>query len=219
MTAGDKCLPILVDESDNTFGQRHTDGAIHVVLTTGAGGKITNETEGEESIYVVPGYDDGFAATLVMQTINATTAFMAVDLSDTGSWPHTNTDHIDIKYAALNVNPSSAFRGDIILGYLSNVGGSDGTLIELERVHFEQQSSAILDLQRDYQFADLEAKEERHYGPRTNSLAIFGTGIALKGPEGLATHTPGDGDVVIYIDVTAGSVDATCLIGYKARTS
>ena len=68
---------------------------------------------------------------------------MVIDLSDSTNWPHTKTGHIDIVYIVVNVNPTATFEGDIQLGFLDNVDGTDGDFNGIMEIYMDKKQDSI----------------------------------------------------------------------------
>ncbi len=171
--------------------------------------------EGEESLKVVYGHKETFSIHLDADGISATTAFMLIDLSNTGTWPHTNTDHIVLDWYSINVNPTTAFRGDIEFGFLSSVDDTNGDFNILHTWHMDQQAMAIVD-NFDHSSHGIDLESSSMYGPKSSNDVLFQTDVAITGPGG-ATHNSGDGDMALKITRTAGSVDVAIVVGYVTR--
>ena len=73
---------------------------------------------------------------LDIQALAAPKGYMLVDLSDTTNWPHTAGDHITLEHLNLQVDPTAAFRGDIYIGFLSDVDADNGDLNKVVTFHF-----------------------------------------------------------------------------------
>lgn len=186
---------------------------------SGSGDIVDVKThEGESSLRVVSGHDEMFTVHLNAQNISAEQGFMLIDLSDTTNWPHpgTRTGHIILLRMSVNINPSTAFRGDIQFGFLTGVDATDGEFNRIYTYHVEQQGTEIVDqLAWVGQGFDLELTE--WFGPTTSSDTTWQTDVNLQGPDGNTSFPSGSGDFVMKITRTAGSVDVALLVCYETR--
>lgn len=203
-----------VDESNEPFGTRNTDGALHVVLTSDGQNSFTGENiSGKRSLHTVPGHDDVYSVNVLMNTIAATTGALLIDLTNVNTWKHTETGHVDLKYTLVDLNPSSAFRGTVLIGMLTSVTSANGGLTAIEQYRFAQGTGKITQF-NDY-CGGLEASDDRHFGPTTASITGFGTANPVYGPDGIQQHFTADGDVAVYITAIAGLIDVSVTMGYK----
>ena len=171
--------------------------------------------EGEESAKVVFGHNAQFAIHLDAEDVAATTGYMLINISDTANWPHTLTEHIVLEWYAINVNPSTAFRGDIEFGFLSSVDDTNGDFNILHTWHIGQQGSQIID-KFDHSSHGVDLKSTTMFGPSSANDTLFQTDVAIVGPDG-NTFNSGDGDMVLKIVRTSGSVDVGIVVGYITR--
>ena len=72
---------------------------------------------------------DIFTTHLCLTGIQATTAAILVDLSDTTNFPHDKADgNIYIFGYQVSINGDTSWRGQVSVGFLENVDGSNGDL-------------------------------------------------------------------------------------------
>lgn len=173
--------------------------------------------ETETSLRVVTGHKEVFTVHLDIENISATTGFMIIDLSDTTNWPHTNTGHIALEKLAININPTTAFRGDIELGFLVDVDATDGDFKRIYTYHLDQQASEIVD-QLPFP-GGLDLKVAEWFGPTTANDTTWQTDVNLQGPDARSVYPSGTGDFVMKIVPTAGAVDVALLTFYETRTA
>jgi len=177
---------------------------------------VSTETlEGQTSALVVPGHVD-IEVVHIDGDVSATTGFMVIDLSNTTSWAHTNTGHIDIVYIVLNVNPTATFSGDIQLGFLSAVDGTDGDFNGIMEIHMDKKQDSITQMMNFGAF-EMSLELAHWFGPTTANDATWQTDVKLLGPDGLAQYKSGNGDLVMKIDVTASSVAVGITVGYRTH--
>ena len=173
----------------------------------------TSTAEGQTSCHVVPGHVD-IEVVHIDGDVSATTGFMVIDLSDTTNWPHTNTGHIDIVYIVLNVNPTATFSGDIQLGFLTNVDGTDGDFNGIMEIHMDKKQDSITQMMNFGAF-ELSLETAHWFGPTTTNDTTWQTDVDLIGPDGNASFPAGNGVLVMKIEVTASSVAVGMTIGYR----
>lgn len=173
------------------------------------------EYEKFASLYTVPGHHRNSTVHLDAQAVEADTGFMLVDVSNTSAWKHEGTDHIDLEYVHINIDPDTNYRGDIYLGFLSNVDADNGDLNIIRTWHFGQGSDKIVDDMVWGQGGHFECTLINHFGPIQANSALWQTDVNLVGPPGGAAAYPsGNGDLVLRIARTAGKVDLAITLGY-----
>jgi len=170
--------------------------------------------EGQTSQRVVPGISEDFSVHIDAQDTSASQAFMLVDLSDTTNWPHTNTGHFNLTYLAVNINPSVSFNGDVYFGFLSGVDSDNGDLNIMATYHLEQAADPV-QVNMSTAFNHLEGNIDTWFGPKSLNNTAFQTDVNLEGPDGATSYPSGNGDFVMWIDMTAGNVDIGITFGYK----
>jgi len=170
---------------------------------------------GRTSKYTVQGFADTQTIHLNSGTVSTETAFMLVDISDTTNWKHTNTDHIIIDHIFININPGTSYRGNIGIGFLSNVDATNGDLNDILDIDMTQQAAEVV---QDIEFGGgFHCQVSTHFGPITANSTLFQTDVDLGGPDDPATGTypSGDGDLVLLVGRTAGDVDVSVTIIYE----
>lgn len=170
-------------------------------------------SEDSNSLKVIAGDEENFVVHLDANNISSTEGFMLIDLSDTTNWPHTDTGHIDIIWITLNINPGSSFAGDVQLGFLTNVDGTNGDFNIIKTWHLERQAAEIAK-GLDYSWSHIPLTTEMWFGPTTANDATWQTDTNLQGPDGNSSYPSGNGDLVMKITLTAGAVDVGISIGY-----
>lgn len=172
--------------------------------------------EDVNSLSIVVGHKETFIVHLDAESIGAPEGFMLVDLSDTGNWPHTNTGHIILEWMTINVNPATAFRGDVEIGFLDNVDATNGDLRIIHDFHFDQQAAEFsMAVMHDNHGLDLEIS--KWFGPTNANDVLWQTDVNLDGPDGANSYPSGDGDLVMSIVQTAGATDVGISIGYTTN--
>ena len=173
---------------------------------------VTNE--GITSLSQVPGNFDVEVIHLDAEDISTTTGFMLVDLSDTTNWPHTDTGHIDILFIIISTDPTTNFSGDIELGFLSNVDGTNGDLNEVIELHLEKKPEPDI-FEINYGSFGVALETDHLFGPITANDTIWQTDVNLQGPDGNTSFPSGNGDLVMKITRSAGDISVSITVGYR----
>ena len=170
--------------------------------------------DGRTSQYTASGFTESFVVHLDTGSVAAETAFMLIDLSDTTNWPHTETGHIHVSYIILMVSPDASFLGDVRFGVLSSVDATNGDFHDFLNYDFSKKS--------DMQAASvifgsngLHLEGANYFGPVATDSTLFQTDVNLAGPDGTTAYPSGDGDLVMKIGRTAGTVSVSVTIGYE----
>ncbi len=161
---------------------------------------------------------NGFAATqtvhLDTESVAAQQAFMLIDISDTTKWPHTNTDHVIIRHLLIEADPDTAYLGEIKIGFLSNVGATTGDFNQIIDLDIRKKSDLVIE---DKRFTGgFHCQTTTHIGPQLIASTIFQTDVNLQGPSGAGlAHPSGNGDLVMLVEVAAGTVDISTTTIYE----
>ena len=186
---------------------------LYTRLTDGTNDVDVVTDEGKSSIRTVTGINDGFHVALNAENISATTGYILVDLSDSVNFPHTNTDHVLIHWIDISVNPTTTFTGDICIGYLSAIDGTDATLNVLKEFHLDKKGLQINHF-TEYNSSHFSASASSGLLDFTLGVTQFNTGSTNARP-GNGTATPADGDLVMLVTVGASTVDVGISLGYE----
>lgn len=174
---------------------------------------------GRNSQYVVDGFADVQTVHLDAQSVNTQTAFMLIDISDTTNWPHTNTDHIILDHILIEVDPDSSYLGEIKIGFLTNVDATNGDFNQLLDIDMARQSQLLVE---DLTFGGgFHCQSSTHFGPILANSVLFQTDVDLGGPDdsGTTTYPSGNGDLILLIERSAGTVDVSITIIYETVSS
>lgn len=153
-------------------------------------------------------------ANIDAQNISTETAYMVVDLSDTTNWKHVKTNAVELRHVSVNINPSSAYRGDIYLGFLSGVTATNGDMNIIKVWHVDQAGLEVTS-QLNFSHNKLVCTTGKIFGAIDANNVAFQSDVNLVGPDGGAAAYPsGDGDLVMKVTRTAGNVDVNLLVGY-----
>jgi hypothetical protein len=142
---------------------------------------------------------------------------MLIDLSDTTNWPHTGTDHIHLRWLSINITPDASYLGDIRLGFLSAVDATDGDFNDIWNIKMSKKSDVLTE-------TVLFASEGIHceladwFGPTLANSTLFQTDVNLGGPDGATSYPSGAGDLVLLVEVAAGTVEVSISLGYETIT-
>lgn len=151
------------------------------------------------------------SANLEIENVSASANYHLVDISDTSTWNHTSTTSILLKSISIIINPSTAFRGDISIGYLKNVDGTNGDYVNIITHHFDQ-STILDDVEQAFDGYFLCADSHHVSSDNLTDDVAFQTDVNLAA--GISTGPSGDGDLVMLITITAGATDISTLIEY-----
>lgn len=174
--------------------------------------------DGDYFPMVTPGSHKVWTVYMDIVDIVANTGFMVIDLSDIVNWPHTETGHIDLEYIHIHINPDNAFVGTVQIGFLSNVDGTDGDFHVIAAWDARRAAELIDD---DISFSAggrFHCEAAYHFGAIVLNDTTWQTDVNLIGPPGGAAAYPsGNGDVVLKIIRTAGTVNVDLLVGYQGE--
>lgn len=173
------------------------------------------DRHGRESQSVVDGYADTVTMHLETGDVSAaSTAFMLIDISDTTNWKHSKTDHIILRNILIQVDPDSSYLGEVKIGFLDNVGATNGELHQIIDFHMARKSALIIE--NLTWPGGFHCQNETHFGLHTVST-LYQTDVNLGGPDDAATLTypSGNGDLVLQVDRTAGEVGVSITIIYE----
>lgn len=176
-----------------------------------AGDLVTRH--GRSSQYIVDGFADTSTIHLDTGSVEAQTAFMLVDISDTTNWSHTLTDHIIIRHILIQVDPDSTYLGEVNIGFLSSVDATDGDFNTIIDLDLAKKSDLIIE---DLEFVGgFHCQASTHFGPIDANLALFQTDVSLPGPDGATSYPSGNGDLVMVVERSAGAVDVSVTMIYE----
>lgn len=175
--------------------------------------------DGRTSQFVVSGYTNTFTVHLDAQSISARQAFMLIDLSDTGNWPHTETGHINLEYLIIESDPDTSYLGEIKIGFLSNVDATDGDFNQILDIDQARSSDLLVEV-INFGSHGFDCETDHHFGPIDANEVLFQTDVDLVGPPGgVAAYPSGAGDLVMLIERSAGTVDVSITIGYETASA
>ena len=173
--------------------------------------------DGRTSQYIATGFTNTFTVHLDAQSISAQQAFMVIDLSDTTNWPHTETGHVNIEWIILEVDPDNTYAGEIKLGFLTNVDATNGDFNQVIDIDMARSSNLVIE-NMDFGTHGIDMEADHHFGPILADSTLFQTDVNLTGPDATTTFPSGDGDVVLLVERTTGTVDVSITIGYETTS-
>ena len=183
-------------------------------MTYKPGGDLITK-DGRTSQFVAQGFTETHTIHIDVQNIQAQTAFMLIDLSDTTNWAHSATGHINIEYLIIEVDPDTAYFGEVKVGFLTNVSATDGDFNQILDIDMARQSDLLVE-NIDFGSHGFDCEANHHFGPITADSTLFQTDVNLEGPDGNTSYPSGAGDLVMIIERSAGAVDVSITLGYEA---
>ena len=177
-------------------------------------GGDTVTDHGRTSQYFAAGFTPTFSVHIDVQSVATQTAFMIVDLSDTTNYPHTDTGHAVIEWIIIEADPDATYLGEIKLGFLSAVDATNGDFHQVIDIDMAKKSDLVIE-NMDFGSHGIDMRLASWFGPTTSNSTLFQTDVNLQGPDGTTTFPSGDGDIVLIVERSAGSVDVSITIGYE----
>lgn len=159
-----------------------------------------------------------FSINMEIENLAANQNFILIDLSDIVNFPHIKaTGIIQLSQIDIFIGGSTAFRGDIELGFLENVGAVNSDTHPFHTLHLDQ-ASEFAEEHHILPFNPWIASSVNHLSSARNLADVgFVTGTPLSSPfDAIAPYTspPGNGDIYLRIIRTAGNVDISCFSQY-----
>lgn len=174
-------------------------------------GQVTYEST--DQLRTVSGHKQTQSVHIDINGASGTVGYMLIDLSDIVNWKHTLTGHVIIEKIDVCINPSNSFVGDIYLGFLTNVDATDGDFNTIHVVH-KQQMSADNQFSIDFRNIGLNMKTTDWFGPTLANDTTWQTDVNLYGPNGATSFPSGNGDFVMKLVSTAGTIDIGVTVIY-----
>ncbi len=184
-------------------------------LPVTSGDLITKD--GRKSQYVVSGFTDTQTVHTDVATSSTLIAYMLIDLSNTAVWKHTNTGEIIIEYIIIEVDPDTNFKGEVKLGYLTNVDATNGDFNQILDIDMARKADLFAET-INFGSHGLHCSDDAHFGIKIADSTLFQTDVNLGGPDDPATltYTSGNGDLVMIVDGDGtNTVDVSITIGYE----
>lgn len=177
----------------------------------------TAEHNSRRSEYTLFGFSDTQTVHMDVSTSSTLISYMLIDLSDTTNWKHTNTGELIIEYLIVEVDPDTNFLGEIKIGYLEDVDGTNGDFHQILDIDMRRKSSVFAEV-IDFGSHGIHCSTNNHFGPVTANDTMFRTDVNLGGPDDPATlaYPSGDGDLVMIVDGDGtNTVNVSITIGYE----
>lgn len=172
---------------------------------------------GRTSTFVATGFTNTFTVHMDISTASTLIAYQVIDLSNVAVWPHTNTGEIVLEYIILEVDPDTNFAGEVKLGFLTNVDGTNGDFNQILDVDMRRKADLFAEV-IEFGSHGLHCLVASHFGPIIADSTLFQTDVNLGGPDDPATlsYPAGNGDVVMIIDGDGtNTVNVSLTIGYE----
>lgn len=177
-------------------------------------GADTVTKDGRTSQFVAAGFTETETIHIDVSTDSTLIAFMLIDLSDTTNWKHTNTGHINIEWIIFEVDPDSTWAGQVKIGFLVDVDGTDGDFHQILDIDMERKAVPILE-NINFGSHGFDCETNHHFGPVIADSTLFQTDVSITGPNA-ATFPSGAGDLVMIIDGDGTQfVDVSITLGYE----
>ena len=205
---------ILIGEQQGLITRAVAVGTDEDGIYTNAG-VVTSS--GKTSSYVAMGYTNTETVHMDVSTSSTLIAYMLIDLSDTTNWAHTNTSEIVVEYIIVEVDPDTNFAGEVKLGYLTNVDGTNGDFNQILDIDMRRKADLFAEV-IEFGSHGLHCTDDHHFGPVTANSTLFQTDVNLGGPDDPSTPTypSGDGDLVMLVDGDGtNTVNVSITIGYE----
>jgi hypothetical protein len=164
------------------------------------------------------GITNTFTVHMNLSTSSTLIAYMLIDKSDTTNWPHTLTGSIVLEYMVIVVDPSTNFLGEIKIGYLKNVDGTDGDFVQISDINMARKSDLFVEV-IEFGSHGFHCEDTYHFGPVIANSTLFQTDVNLAGPDDPTTTTypSGAGDLVMIVDGDGSNlVDVSITLGYES---
>lgn len=195
-----------------------------VAVGTNEAGVYTNAevvtSSGKTSSYVAMGFTNTFSVHEDVSTASTLIAYMLIDKSNAAVWPHTKTGEIVIEYFIIEVDPDTNFVGEVKIGFLTNVDGTNGDFNQILDIDMRRKADLFAEV-IEFGSHGFHCQAASHFGPIIANSTLFQTDVNLGGPDDPTTLTypAGDGDLVMIVDGDGtNTVNISLTIGYETVT-
>lgn len=145
-----------------------------------------------------------------------------VDLSDTTTWPHNESGSVDLWSSFLFVDKSASGAGQVQLGVITRIDGTDADISYIQGVSFNNASDNQINRDR---ILVAPIRLAQSGGNLTSAATLFkatnvaavNTATPLASP--LGSVTPAVGDLVVRFALTAGSFSAAVSAQYAGNVN
>ena len=144
--------------------------------------------------------------------VSATTDFIILDISDTVNYPHVETGYAHIEHLMVQVEASNTADYNISFGYLENVDGTNGDYHEMYSMNGDKtvgrNKAVVLPV---YPNGDKMTSTKTVTSIKSLNDTAFQTDVNLGSTldPGTADTPSGDGDLVMRITITAGTLNVS----------
>ena len=150
-----------------------------------------------------------------IENLAASANYILIDKSDIANWPHGYAGG-DILLQTLEIfmDPDDSFVGDIEVGFLEDVDGTDGESHPLHTWHMDKKADIT---HEDHNFPNLRCTSSSHLSSAKDLAdGDWQTDLTYASPDDDtgATTPAGSGDLYLRVVMTAGSLDISVLIQY-----
>lgn len=209
LAAGATLVLILANQTNATQQTKITDGTNIAEVRS---------YESDTSLKVSIAHKPVFGVHLSVDAASGITGYMLIDLSDSGTWPHTNTDHIVIEQIIIQSSQttSPAFVGDLEFGFLSNVDATNGDFNKIGNMHGDR-ATPLGSGNFDFSLYGMDLESSEWLLPIGLNDTTWQTDVNLLGPDGATTHPSGDGDFVVKLNSSAGTISFGITVLYTTE--
>ena len=141
-------------------------------------------------------------------SLGAAANYILVDISNTGDYPHVETNYIHLEWLRAHVDSDVNGSFSIEVGYLKNVDGTDGDFVPVFDIGGTKQAGNQKDVFLNFYPNGYSCIDGKNVGGLDANNAAFNTGANLPSTldPAIANVPSGDGDLVLKVTVTAGNV-------------
>jgi hypothetical protein len=163
--------------------------------------------------------DDKFSIAFGVDNLIIKTGYVLIDLSDSSNYPHTNTGEIHVDWIHMTIHGNNTATGEIHVGFISAIDGDKGTMHSIAALQITKLENTT-HVHMLFAPSAVRCKTEAHLSGGTElhtDDTTFQTDVALTATFG--TVAPAVGDLVLLVDVTAGTYEHTTVsVGYHTET-
>ena len=159
---------------------------------------------------------------LMADGVTTDTTYILIDLSDTTHWPHVDTAALHLEYLDMQVDASGTAEWEMHLIWLDNCSATDCDSYPIWGASGNKTTGNNLEAQVPWQQAGPILKPGHVFVLSSHTIlndTTYQTDIALPSAYiiGSASTYPGTGDLLLFADMTAGSIDIHCNIAYHTH--
>lgn len=157
-----------------------------------------------------------------LTTANNPERYLVIDLSNTTGYPHNSTGHIHVEWVEVQVDSNNIGAYDLTLGFLADVDSTGGDRYAVKKWSGDKTAGNQL---ADFVNIAPGGWRMRTQNIATSNIVLASTNYQTDVPipttlnPSSASVAPGSGDVVLEVDLTAGTIDLSFEIGYHSHES